>query len=226
MRIDIISAVPELLHSPLNNSIIKRASEKKIVKIVIHDLRQYGIGKHKQIDDYPYGGEAGMVLMIEPIFKIVSTLKYERDYDSIIYTSPDGKPWNQKTANHISTKKNIIILCGHYKGIDQRIRDYLITEEYSLGDFVMTGGEIAAVAFCDSIVRLLPNAIGDEQSALTDSFQDGILAAPVYTRPAEFNSWKVPKVLMSGNFAEIDKWKEEESIKRTKNLRPDLFDKK
>ncbi len=226
MRIDIISALPELLFSPLNHSIIKRALDNKIAEIVIHDLRKYGLGKHKQIDDYPYGGEAGMVIMIEPVFNIINKLKNERKYDAIIYTSPDGKKWNQSTANDLSTKNNLILLCGHYKGIDQRIRDYLITEEYSLGDFVLTGGELAAAVFCDSIIRLLPKAIGDEQSALTDSFQDGLLGPPVYTRPAVFNKWKVPKVLMSGNFAEIDKWKEKQIIQRTKKLRPDLLDDK
>ncbi len=223
MRIDIVSAVPELLESFMNHSIIKRAQKKNIVNIVIHDLRNYGLGKHKQIDDYPFGGEAGMVLMVEPVFKIISKLKSERDYDSVIYTSPDGKKWNQPTANKFSTKNNIIILCGHYKGIDERIRDNLITDEYSLGDFVMTGGEIAAAAFCDSIIRLIPEVIGNQESALTDSFQDGLLAAPVYTRPACFNNWKVPEVLRSGNTAKIEQWKEQQSIERTKKLRPDLL---
>lgn len=224
MRFDLISAVPELLHSPINNSIIKRASDNNIAKIIIHDLREYGIGKHKQIDDYPYGGEPGMVLMVEPVYNLINKLKQERNYDSVIYTSPDGKKWNQKTANHYSSKKNIIMLCGHYKGIDHRIREHLITDEFSLGDFVLTGGEIAAAAFCDSIIRLLPNAIGDEQSALTDSFQDGLLSPPIYTRPAEFNGWQVPEVLRSGNFAKIDKWKEDMSLQRTSSLRPDLLD--
>jgi tRNA (guanine37-N1)-methyltransferase len=224
MRIDIISAVPELLESPLNHSIIKRSVNKSIVEIYIHDLREFGVGKHKQIDDYPYGGESGMVMMIEPIYKLIKKLKAERTYDSIVYTSPDGEKWDQKSANQFSTLRNIIIICGHYKGVDHRIREHLITHEFSLGDFVLTGGEIAAAAFCDSIVRLLPGAIGDEQSALSDSFQDGLLAPPVYTRPAKFMDWEVPPVLLSGNFAEIDKWKEQQSEERTKRIRPDLLD--
>jgi tRNA (guanine37-N1)-methyltransferase len=224
MRIDIITVLPELLKSPFNYSIIKRAITNGLVSINIHDLREYGIGKHKQVDDYAFGGEAGMVMMIEPIFTIIEKLKYQTNYDAIIYTSPDGKPWTQKTANHFSTLKNIIILCGHYKGIDQRIRDNLITHEFSLGDFVLTGGELAAAAFTDSIVRLIPGAIGDEQSALTDSFQDGMLAPPVYTRPADFNGWKVPDILLSGNFPKIEKWRENQSFERTKRFRPDLLD--
>lgn len=225
MRIDIITVLPEILEGPLNQSIVKKAVEKKIAEIIIHDLRDFGLGKHKQVDDYPFGGEAGMVIMIEPVFNLINKLKSERHYDKVIYTSPDGKPWNQKVANHFSTFQNIIILCGHYKGIDQRIREHLIDEEYSVGDFVLTGGELPAAMMCDSIVRLLPGAIGDEQSALSDSFQDDLLAPPVYTRPSEFNGWKVPPVLLSGNFAEIDKWKEEQSYKRTEELRPDLFGK-
>jgi tRNA (guanine37-N1)-methyltransferase len=225
MRIDIISAVPELLDSFLNFSIIKRVKAKNIAELIVHDLREYGLGKHKQIDDYPYGGEAGMVLRPEPIYDIISKLKSQREYDAVIYTSPDGEKWEQKTANKFSLMQNVIILCGHYKGIDQRVRDNLITAEYSLGDFVLTGGEIAAAAFCDSIIRLLPKAIGDEQSALSDSFQDGLLAYPVYTRPADFMGWKVPQVLKSGNFAEIDKWKENQSLIRTQKLRPDIFNK-
>lgn len=224
MRIDIITVSPEIFDGPLNHSIVKRAVDKGIAKIVIHDLRDFGLGKYKQIDDYPYGGEAGMVIMIEPVFNLLTKLKSERKYDLVLYTSPDGKKWDQKSANHISTLENIIILCGHYKGVDQRIREYLIDDEYSIGDFVLTGGEMPAAIMCDSIVRLLPGAIGDEQSALSDSFQDGILAPPVYTRPAEFNAWKVPDVLRSGNFAEIEKWKENQAIERTENLRPDLFD--
>jgi tRNA (guanine37-N1)-methyltransferase len=224
MRIDIISVLPEILENSLFHSIIKRAVNKNIAEINIYDLRKYGLGKHKQVDDYVYGGEAGMVLMVEPVFNLLNDLKKQRKYDLIIYTSPDGKKWDQKAANRISTLENIIILCGHYKGIDNRIRENLIDEEYSIGDFVLTGGELAAAMMCDSIVRLLPGAIGDEQSALSDSFQDGLLAPPVYTRPAVFNGWNVPEVLLSGNFAEIDKWKEEQAFERTQVLRPDLFD--
>jgi tRNA (guanine37-N1)-methyltransferase len=223
MRIDIISVLPEIVHGALNHSVIKKATDKGIAKIVIHDLREYGLGKHKQVDDYPFGGEAGMVIRIEPVFDLLSKLKSERNYDLIIYTSPDAQAWNQKSANRISLLNNLIILCGHYKGIDNRIREHLIDEEYSIGDFVLTGGELPAAMMCDSIVRLLPGAIGDEQSALSDSFQDELLAPPVYTRPADFNGWKVPPVLLSGNFAEIDKWKEEQSFERTKKLRPDLL---
>ena len=222
MRIDIITVLPEMVAAPLGMSIVKRAVEKNIAEIVVHDLRDYGLGKHHQVDDYPFGGEAGMVIMIEPVFNLINKLKSERNYDLIIYTSPDGKQWNQKTANRISLLKNIIILCGHYKGVDYRIREHLIDEEYSIGDFVLTGGELPAAIMCDSIVRLLPGAIGDEQSALSDSFQDDLLAPPVYTRPAEFNGWKVPDVLLSGNPAVIDKWKEEQAVERTERLRPDL----
>jgi len=224
MRIDIITVLPEILEGPLNHSIVKRAVKKDIAQIVIHDLREYGNGKHKQVDDYPFGGEAGMVIMIEPVFNIISKLKSERNYDAVLYTSPDGKQWNQKVANRVSTFENIIILCGHYKGIDNRIREHLIDEEYSIGDFVLTGGELPAVIMCDSIIRLLPGAIGDEQSALSDSFQDGLLAPPIYTRPAEFNGWKVPEILLSGHAAKIDEWKHEQSIERTMKLRPDLLE--
>lgn len=223
MRIDIISAVPDLLESFTEHSIIKRARDNKVAVIEVHNLREYGIGNYRQIDDYPYGGEPGMVLMIEPVYNLISKLKSQYTYDAVIYTSPDGKQWTQKTANIFSTMRNIIILCGHYKGIDHRIREHLITDEYSLGDFVMTGGEIAAAAFCDSIVRLLPNAIGDEQSALSDSFQDGLLAPPIYTRPAKFKDWEVPEVLRSGHDAKIQQWKENQMYERTKNLRPDLL---
>lgn len=224
MRIDIISVLPELLGSPLSHSIIRRACEKGLAEIHIHDLREYGTGKHRQVDDYPYGGEAGMVMMIEPVYKLMHVLKEERSYDAIIYTAPDGKAWNQQHANHFSTLQNIIILCGHYKGIDHRIREHLITHEFSLGDFVLTGGEIAAAAFTDSIIRLLPGSINDEQSALSDSFQDHLLSPPVYTRPAEFKGWKVPEVLTSGNFNKIEEWKEAQAIARTRALRPDLLD--
>ena len=224
MRIDIITVLPEILDGPLNNSIIKRATDKGIAEVHIHDLREYGLGRHKQVDDYAFGGEAGMVMMIEPIYNCINDLKKQRDYDLVIYTSPDGKPWKQKEANRISMMNNIIILCGHYKGIDYRIREHLIDEEYSIGDFVLTGGELAAAMMCDSIIRVIPGAIGDEQSALSDSFQDGLLAPPVYTRPAEFNGWKVPDILLSGNFAKIDEWKEELAYERTKALRPDLLE--
>ena len=224
MRIDIITVLPEILDGPLNNSIIKRATDKGIAEVHIHDLREYGLGRHKQVDDYAFGGEAGMVMMIEPIYNCINDLKKQRDYDLVIYTSPDGKPWKQKEANRISMMENIIILCGHYKGIDYRIREHLIDEEFSIGDFVLTGGELAAAMMCDSIIRVIPGAIGDEQSALSDSFQDGLLAPPVYTRPAEFNGWKVPDILLSGNFAKIDEWKEELAYERTKALRPDLLE--
>lgn len=224
MRIDIITVLPEILDGPLNNSIIKRATDKGIAEVHIHDLREYGLGRHKQVDDYAFGGEAGMVMMIEPIFNCINDLKKQRNYDLVIYTSPDGKPWKQKEANRISMMENIIILCGHYKGIDYRIREHLVDEEFSIGDFVLTGGELAAAMMCDSIIRVIPGAIGDEQSALSDSFQDGLLAPPVYTRPAEFNGWKVPDILLSGNFAKIDEWKEELAYERTKALRPDLLE--
>jgi len=225
MRIDIITVLPELLESPLNHSIIKRAQNKGLVEIYIHHLRDYTSNKHKTVDDYAFGGDAGMVMMIEPIDKAISALKAERDYDEIIYTSPDGIKYNQKEANKLATYNNIIILCGHYKGIDQRVRDYLITKEISIGDYVLTGGELAAAIIVDSVVRLIPGSISDETSALTDSFQDNLLAPPVYTRPADYKGWKVPDVLLSGNFKEIDKWKEEQSLERTKKLRPDLLDK-
>jgi len=225
MRIDIITVLPEILNGPLNHSIVKKAVDKEIVEIHIHDLREYGLGKHKQVDDYPYGGEAGMVIMIEPVYNLINELKSERNYDLLLYTSPDGKSWNQKEANRISTFENIIILCGHYKGIDHRIRENLIDEEYSIGDFVLSGGELAAAIICDSIVRILPGAIGNIESALSDSFQDGLLAPPVYTRPAIFNGWEVPDVLTSGNFGKIEEWKENQSLTRTQKLRPDLLEK-
>lgn len=224
MRIDIITVLPELFVGPLDNSIIKRAKDKGIAEIHIHDLREYGLGKHRQVDDYAFGGEAGMVMMIEPIYNCINELKRQRDYDLVIYTSPDGKQWKQKEANRLSMLNNIIILCGHYKGIDFRIREHLIDEEFSIGDFVLTGGELAAAMMCDSIIRVIPGAIGDEQSALSDSFQDGLLAPPVYTRPAEFNGWKVPEILLTGNFAKIDQWKEDLAFERTKTLRPDLLE--
>ena len=223
MRIDILTVVPDLLTSPLNESILRRAQEKGLAEIVVHNIRDYTPYKHGQVDDYPFGGEAGMVMMIEPVFRLIEKLKSERDYDEIIFTSPDGITYNQQEANRLSTLGNIIILCGHYKGIDYRIREHLITREISVGDYVLTGGELAAAIIADSVVRLLPGAIGDEESALTDSFQDNLLAPPIYTRPAEFNGWRVPEVLKSNNFAKIEAWKEEQAYERTKRLRPDLL---
>ena len=225
LRIDIISVVPELLESPLNQSILRRAQEKGLVEIVVHNLHDYAHDKRKTTDDYPFGGEAGMVMKCEPGFELIEKLQAERDYDEIIFTSPDGITYDQHEANRLSTLGNIIILCGHYKGIDFRIREHLITREISIGDYVRTGGELAAAIITDSVVRLIPGAIGDEESALTDCFQDDLLAPPVYTRPADFRGWKVPDVLLSGNFAEIEKWKEAQAYERTKQLRPDLLEK-
>lgn len=224
MRIDILSVVPQLLESPLNHSIIKRAKEKGLVEIFIHDIREYGKGNYRQVDDYNYGGDAGMVLMIEPVYNLMNDLKKEREYDEIIYMSPDGKLLNQHVSNTLSCLNNIMILCGHYKGIDHRIREHLITREISIGDYVLSGGEIAAAVVCDSIVRLLPGAISDETSALSDSFQDNLLSPPVYTRPAEFNGWRVPEVLLSGNPKLISQWQEEKALERTKLLRPNLLE--
>jgi len=225
MRIDIITLLPELLQSPLNHSILKRAQVKGLVEIVVHDLRDYSSDKrHRRVDDYPFGGGAGMVMQVEPIFKVIEKLKSERVYDEIIYTSPDGERFCQQTANKLSLSKNLIILCGHYKGVDQRVRDYLVTKEISVGDYVLTGGELPAAIMTDAIVRLLPGAIGDEQSALSDSFQDNLLAPPEYTRPAEFNGWRVPDVLLSGHEAKIEEWRLEQALERTKLLRPDLLD--
>ena len=224
MRIDIITVVPELLASPLNESILKRAQESGHAEIYVHNLRDYTDDKRRTVDDYPFGGEAGMVMKIEPVFRCIEKLKSERDYDEIIFTSPDGITYNQREANRLSLMKNIIILCGHYKGIDYRIREHLISREISIGDYVLTGGELAACIIADSVVRIIPGAIGDEASALTDCFQDNLLAPPVYTRPAEFNGWKVPDVLLSGNFAEIEKWQEEQAYTRTQALRPDLLE--
>lgn len=226
MRIDIITVVPELLSSPLNESILKRAQESGHAEIYVHNLRDYTDDKRRTVDDYPFGGEAGMVMKIEPVYRCIEKLKSERDYDEIIFTSPDGITYNQHEANRLSLMKNIIILCGHYKGIDYRIREHLVTREISIGDYVLTGGELAACVIADSVVRIIPGAIGDEASALTDCFQDNLLAPPVYTRPAEFNGWKVPEVLLSGNFAEIEKWQEEQAWSRTKRLRPDLIEEK
>ena len=223
MRIDILTVVPELLQSPLNESILKRAQQKGLVEIHIHNIRDYTFDKHRQVDDYPFGGEAGMVMKPEPIFRCVEALQAERSYDEIIYTSPDGVRYDQHEANRLSTLENIVILCGHYKGIDYRVREHLITREISIGDYVLTGGELAAAIIADSVIRIIPGAIGDEASALTDSFQDNLLAPPVYTRPAEFRGWRVPDVLLSGNFAEIDKWQEQQALARTERLRPDLL---
>lgn len=224
MRIDILSAIPEILDSPFNNSIIKRAKEKEIVEIHVHNLRDFTEDNYRSIDDYSFGGGAGMVMKIEPIEKAISYLKSQRLYDEIIYTSPDGQKFEQKTANKMSCYKNLLILCGHYKGIDQRVRDNYITMEISVGDYVLTGGEVAAIVMVDSIVRLIPGVISDETSALTDSFQDNLLAPPVYTRPAEYKGMKVPDVLLSGNFKKIEDWRIEQAIKRTQKLRPDLLD--
>jgi tRNA (guanine37-N1)-methyltransferase len=224
MRIDIITVLPQLLEGPLNHSIVKRAREKGLVDLHVHDLRDFSEDKHRRVDDYAFGGEAGMVMSIAPIHKAISHLTSERDYDEIIYTSPDGLRFNQQEANKLAVSNNLIILCGHYKGVDQRIRDYLITREISIGDYVLTGGELAAAVITDSVVRLLPGAISDETSALSDSFQDGLLAPPVYTRPAEFLGWKVPEILLSGHAAKIDQWKHEQSIERTRKLRPDLLE--
>lgn len=225
MRIDILSAVPELLESPLNHSIIQRAKNKGIVEIEIHNIRDYTLNKHRKIDDYAFGFSAGMVMQIEPIDRLISHLKSQRDYDEVIYTSPDGDVFDQKMANSLSLYENLIILCGHYKGIDHRIREHLITKEISVGDFVLTGGELAACIFTDAIVRLIPGAMSDEQSALSDSFQDNLLAPPVYTRPAEYNGWKVPEILLSGNQRLIEEWEHEQAVERTKRLRPDLLQK-
>ena len=222
MRIDIITVVPELLKSPFESSILKNSIDKGIVNVKIHNLREYSNNKYKSVDDYQFGGGAGMVLMIEPIDKCISKLKNERKYDEVIYLSPDGEKLDQSIANKFSLFNNLIILCGHYKGIDQRIRDNLITKEISIGDYVLSGGELAAAVLCDSIIRLIPGVIGDETSALTDSFQDNLLSSPIYTRPREYKGWEVPKILISGNTKEIEKWRMEKSIEATKNKRPDL----
>ena len=224
MRIDIITSVPELLASPLNESILKRAQDKGLVEIVVHNLHDYAHDRRKTTDDYPFGGEAGMVMKCEPVFELVEKLQSERPYDEIIYTSPDGIRYDQHEANRLSTLDNLIILCGHYKGIDYRIREHFITKEITIGDYVLTGGELPAAIITDAIVRLIPGAIGDEQSALSDSFQDNLLAPPVYTRPAEYKGWRVPDVLLSGHQARIDDWKHEMALKRTRELRPDLLD--
>ena len=224
MRIDILTVLPKLLESPIDHSIIKRAREKGLVEIHVHDLRDFSMDKHRSVDDYSFGGDAGMVMCIEPVHRAITQLTGERTYGEIIYTSPDAKLFDQKEANRLSLVENIIILCGHYKGVDQRVREQLITCEISIGDYVMTGGELAAAVITDSIVRLLPGAISDETSALTDSFQDGLLAPPVYTRPADYHGWTVPEILLSGHAAEISEWKHEQSLERTRNLRPNLLE--
>jgi tRNA (guanine37-N1)-methyltransferase len=224
MRIDIITIFPEIFESPFGYSIIKRAIDKGIVDIHFHNLRDYSLNKHRNVDDYPYGGGAGMVMMIEPIANCIGKLKAERNYEEVIYTSPDGEVLEQKISNQISTMGNIIILCGHYKGIDERIREHFITREISIGNYVLSGGELAAMVLCDSVIRLIPGVIGDETSALSDSFQDGLLAPPVYTRPANYKGWPVPDVLLSGNDAEILKWRTEQSVERTKKRRPEMLD--
>ena len=224
MRIDIITVLPELLQSPLNYSILKRAQDKKLVEIVVHNLRDYSLDKHRRVDDYPFGGEAGMVMQIEPVDRAITQLKSERNYDEVIFTTPDGERFDQPMANRLSMAGNLIILCGHYKGIDYRIREHFVTKEVTIGDYVLTGGELAAAIMCDAIVRLIPGAIGDEQSALSDSFQDNLLAPPVYTRPAEYKGWRVPVVLLSGHQRKIDEWKHEQSLERTRRLRPDLLE--
>lgn len=225
MRIDILTVVPELLDSPLSHSIVGRAVKKGVVEIHVHNLRKYGIGPRKNVDDYNYGGDAGMVMMVEPVFRMIEELTSERSYDEIIYMSPDGEILDQGIANELSLKENIIILCGHYKGIDHRIREHLITREISVGNYVVSGGEIPAALLTDSIVRLIPGALTDETSALSDSFQDDLLSPPVYTRPAEFNGWKVPDVLLSGNPKLIQAWQDEQAFERTKALRPELLKK-
>jgi tRNA (guanine37-N1)-methyltransferase len=223
MRIDILSAVPELLESPFKHSILKRAQEKGLFEVHVHNLRDYASGKHKQLDDYQFGGGAGMVMLIEPIAKCIKQLQSERHYDEVIYMTPDGQRFDQQIANGLSMRQNIIILCGHYKGVDERIREHFITMELSVGDYVLSGGELAAAIIVDAIGRLIPGVLGDETSALFDSFQDNLLAPPVYTRPADYEGWKVPEVLLSGHEAKIADWRFEQSLKRTKERRPDLL---
>lgn len=223
MRIDFLTVLPEMFESPLACSIMKRAAQKGLVEFHVHNLRDYTTDRHRKVDDYPFGGEAGMVMKIEPVDRCLSALKAERHYDEIIYTSPDGEILSQHMANSMSLLDNIVILCGHYKGIDHRIREHLVTREISIGDYVLTGGELPSLVIADSIVRLIPGAIGDEQSALSDSFQDNLLAPPVYTRPAEYNGWRVPDILLSGHEARIAEWRYEQSLERTRRLRPDLL---
>lgn len=223
MRIDIITLFPELLKSPFEASILKRALDSGKAEVVFHDLRDYSTNKQKQVDDYPFGGGAGMVMQIEPIDRCIQKLKEERTYDVVVYLTPDGTTLDQKQANYFSTLENIILLCGHYKGVDQRVRDHLITHEISIGDFVLSGGELAAAVLCDSIIRLIPGVLGDESSALTDSFQDGMLAPPIYTRPAEYKGWKVPEILTSGNTPKVEEWRDQKALERTQKRRPDLL---
>ncbi|MDF1695006.1 MAG: tRNA (guanosine(37)-N1)-methyltransferase TrmD [Saprospiraceae bacterium] len=223
MRIDVISVIPGLLDGPFSHSILKRANEKGLFEVVVHDLKKFGLGKNNQIDDYQYGGGAGMVMMIEPIESCINSLRAERAYDEIIYLTPDGVTYNQGIANELSLKQNLILLCGHYKGVDERVREHFITRELSIGDFVLSGGELAAALIVDSIGRLLPGVLGDESSALFDSFQDSMLAPPIYTRPSEYNGWKVPDVLLSGNDKLIDDWRNDQAMKRTEERRPDLL---
>lgn len=224
MRIDIITVLPEMFESPLGCSILKRAQDKGLVEFHVHNLRDYTTNKHRKVDDYPFGGEAGMVMQVEPIDRCITALKAERDYDEVIFTSPDGERFTQPMANAMSLLDNIIILCGHYKGVDYRVREHLITREISIGDYVLTGGEMPAIAISDAIVRLIPGALGDEQSALSDSFQDNLLAPPVYSRPAEYNGWRVPDILLSGHEARIAQWRHDQALERTRRLRPDLLD--
>ncbi|MDX8553342.1 tRNA (guanosine(37)-N1)-methyltransferase TrmD [Tenacibaculum sp. 1B UA] len=224
MRIDIITVEPDLIKSPFQNSMMKRAIDKGLAEVHFHNLREYGFGNYRQIDDYQFGGGAGMVLMIEPIAKCIEKLQSERTYDEVIYMTPDAKTLNQATANTLSLKESIIILTGHYKGVDQRVRDKFVTKEISIGDYVLTGGELAAAVLCDAVIRLIPGVLGDETSALTDSFQDNLLSPPVYTRPSEYEGMKVPEVLLSGNFPKIEEWRSEQAYKRTKEIRPDLLD--
>lgn len=224
MRIDIVTCLPGLLESPFSHSILQRAQDKGIAEVHVHDLREYGLGKHRQLDDYAFGGGAGMVMMIEPIDNCITHLKSERDYDEVIYMTPDGEQLNQGICNELSLKKNIIILCGHYKGVDQRVRDAFITREISVGDYVLSGGELAAAILTDALIRLIPGVLSDETSALTDSFQDNLLAPPVFTRPSEYKGMKVPDVLLSGHAGKIEEWRHEQSVQRTKNRRPDILD--
>ncbi len=223
MRIDILTVMPDALESPLHTSILQRAQDKGLVEIHVHNLRDWSLRKHRKVDDYPFGGEAGMVMQIEPVFRCMEELKSQRDYDEIIFTSPDGEQLDQPMANALSLKENLMILCGHYKGVDYRIREHLITKEITIGDYVLTGGELPAAVIADAVVRLLPGAIGDEQSALSDSFQDGLIEAPVYTRPEVFNGWHVPEILLSGHAAKIAEWKMQQSLERTRRLRPNLL---
>ncbi|NQW41641.1 MAG: tRNA (guanosine(37)-N1)-methyltransferase TrmD [Cryomorphaceae bacterium] len=223
MRIDIVTLLPELIRSPFEASILKRAQTKGLVEVHLHDLREFGSGKHKQVDDYAFGGGAGMVIKAEPLFECIEGLLAERDYDAVVYTSPDGQTLDQPMANRMSSFTNLLLVCGHYKGIDQRVRDRLITHEISIGDYVLSGGELAAAVIADALIRLIPGVLNDETSALTDSFQDNLLAPPVYTRPAEFRGMKVPEVLTSGNFALIDQWRSEQALSRTRERRPDLL---